>query len=145
MATVDLVGQASSHTTAKASGFSAMTSEEFSKIIFAELGRQDPLAPSDTNTLIQQVSGIRSIQSNLDLTERLQTLVSQNEFAGAATLLGRQATGLTSQGVRVSGVVRSVSQSRDGAVLNLANGFTLLVSSVERVETAPTPEEEPAP
>lgn len=137
MAAVDLVGNATGTNAAKETGFSAMTSEEFSKIIFAELGRQDPLAPSDTNTLIQQVSGIRSIQSNLDITEKLNSLVSQNEFAGAATLLGRKATGLSTQGVRVSGIVTSVSQSRDGAMLNIEGGLTLPVSSVEKVETVP--------
>lgn len=142
MATVDLLGSATGTTGARASGFSSMTSDEFAKIIFAELGRQDPLAPSDTSTLIQQVSGIRSIESNMDLTDKLNALVSQNEFAGAATLLGRKATGLTLQGVRISGVVESVSQSRDGAILNLENGLSLPVSSVEKVETVPAATEE---
>ena len=145
MATVDLVGTSNSTGTAKASGFSSMTSDEFAKIIFAELGRQDPLAPSDTNTLIQQVSGIRDIQSNLDLTEKLESLVSQNEFAGAATLLGRKATGLSTLGVRISGVVTSVSQSRDGAMLNLEGGLTLAVASVEKVETVSAETEDTTP
>jgi flagellar basal-body rod modification protein FlgD len=120
-------------------GFSAMTSDEFAKVIFAELSRQDPLAPNDTNTLIQQISGIRSIQSNLDLTSRLQALVAQNEFAGAAILLGRHAAGLTDDGRRVSGIVASVSQSREGARVVLRDGTTLRVSAVERVDEEANP------
>lgn len=129
---------------ARETGFSAMTSDEFSKIIFAELGRQDPLAPSDTSTLIQQISGIRSIQSNLDLSGKLDALVSQNEFAGAATLLGKKATGLNASGDRVSGVVMSVVQSRDGAVLSLASGDRLAISAVETLEQVSPEVEEPS-
>ncbi|CAG0999591.1 hypothetical protein PHYC_02787 [Phycisphaerales bacterium] len=122
---------------ASQSGFSAMTSDDFAKIIFTELTKQDPLSPSDTNALIQQISGIRSIQSNLDLTSKLESLVSQNEFAGAATLIGKQATGLSAEGSRVSGLVKSVSNSREGAVLSLEGGGTLLFSALEKVEPAP--------
>lgn len=119
------------------SGFSSMTSDDFAKIIFTELTKQDPLSPSDTNALIQQISGIRSIQSNMDLTSKLESLVSQNEFAGAATLIGKKATGLSNDGSRVSGLVKSVSNSREGAILSLEGGTSLLFSALEKVEPAP--------
>ena len=52
MATVDaLSGTTSNTVSASAGGLSALTSEDFAKIIFAELGKQDPLQPSDTKPL----------------------------------------------------------------------------------------------
>jgi len=58
------------------SGFSSLTAEQFSKIIFTELSKQDPLQPNDTNALLQQISSVRAIQSDMDLTSKLDSLVN---------------------------------------------------------------------
>lgn len=119
------------------SAFSALTSDDFAKIIFAELGRQDPLAPQDTGALIDQIAGIRSIQSNMDLTSNLKTLVGQNEFASASSLIGKRVIGLTPDMQLAAGLVEGVGRTRDGTMLLLQDGARLMLSAVQRVEEPP--------
>jgi len=114
-------------------GYSQMTSADFTKIILSELGRQDPLAPNDTNQLIQQLANIRSIQSDMDLGDRLGKLVSHDEFAAAAGLMGKRVSGLSDQFGRVDGKVMSVSRTNEGAVLSLDNGVAVRFSKVDEI------------
>ncbi|MCA9297942.1 MAG: hypothetical protein KDA28_02685 [Phycisphaerales bacterium] len=101
------------------SGFASLDSNEFMEIILTELSNQDPLEPNDTGAMLEQLSAIRSIESDTTLSDRLQSLVTQNEFASAANLIGSMVSGLTEDGRRTIGTVDSVSRTADGAILNL--------------------------
>jgi flagellar basal-body rod modification protein FlgD len=134
-----LTSSSSPFTQGSGTGFSALSSDDFTKLIFTELTNQDPLAPNDTNALLQQVSTIRSIQSDIDLTGSLKSLVSQNEFASAATLIGKPVTGYTEAFDRVSGRVRSVARGAEGPVLTLEDGVQVPVRWLEQVDAPTTP------
>lgn len=140
MAAIDAIGGAAG--ASAVGGFGSLGSEDFAKIIFAELARQDPLEPSDTNALIQQLSGIRSIQSDMDLSDRLATLVSQNEFASATTLIGRRVSGISLDNERVTGTVKSVARTSIGAVVTLEDGTRLPATNLDEIQSIdpePTP------
>lgn len=107
---------------APGNAFSELSSEQFVRIIFTELSSQDPLEPSDSNALLQQLSTIRSIQSDIDMSKRLETLVGQNQFASAGGLIGQFVSGLTEENDRAEGLVLSVSRTAKGPVLNLDSG-----------------------
>ncbi len=124
--------------TGQTSGFSALSTEDFTKLVFTELTNQDPLSPNDTNALLQQISTIRSIQSDVDLSSSLKGLVSQNEFASAASLIGQPISGVSDQYERVQGNVKSVSRTADGPVLTLENGTRVPMNWVDSI-TAPVP------
>lgn len=117
--------------------FGSLDSSQFVKIIFSELSNQDPLAPSDSKALLEQISTIRTIQSSIDLTDKLQTLVGQEEWTSAAGLIGKRVSGLSDELARVEGTVKSVSRTADGAVLNLESGKRVPVQYVDEV-LAPT-------
>ncbi|MFZ2873526.1 MAG: flagellar hook capping FlgD N-terminal domain-containing protein [Phycisphaerales bacterium] len=140
MATIDAISASASGSSAGNSAFSALSSEDFTKIILQELSRQDPLQPSDTSTLIQQLSGLRSIQSDMDLGDKLQDLVRQNEFASATTLLGTRVTGRSIDNIEVEGVVKSVVRSSYGAVVTLGDSTRMLVSDIDQI-VRPEPED----
>ncbi len=70
------------------SGFQAMTTEDFVRIIFTELSHQDPFKPNDSGALLEQLNSIRSIESDLKLMERLDRLVVENQLASAGALVG---------------------------------------------------------
>jgi flagellar basal-body rod modification protein FlgD len=114
-------------------GYSAMSAEDFTKLILTELSKQDPLQPNDTNALIQQIGQIRSIQSDMDLTGALQSLVSQNEFASASTLIGKSISGLTEDSRRVEGTVKSIRRTEAGAVAELVSGERVPVASLDSI------------
>ncbi|MBI1190853.1 MAG: hypothetical protein GC200_09270 [Tepidisphaera sp.] len=118
-----------------ASGFSALSSGDFTKIILQELSHQDPLNTSDTNQLIQQLSGIRSIQSNTDLSDKLDQLLNHNDFTNASTLIGKTVSGLADDSSRVSGVVSTVSRTSKGTVVTLDDGSRVQVANLDEVKT----------
>jgi flagellar basal-body rod modification protein FlgD len=121
--------------------FSSMTSEEFIKIIFAELTNQDPLSPNQTKDLLQQVSTIRSIESDVQLSDKLDDLVRQDQVSSASSLVGKFVAGKTSSGTKVAGFVGSVTITRDGPVLNLSDTVSIPIDNVEQVidpDLAPT-------
>ncbi|MCL4741889.1 MAG: hypothetical protein KJZ54_06750 [Phycisphaerales bacterium] len=126
-----------------ASGLGALSPDQFFKVIFTELANQDPLQPNDTTALLQQLSTIRSIQSDMDLSERMGQLVTHNEFVSGASLIGRHVSGLSESGARVKGIVQSASRTDGGVVLRLDTGERVPVKRLDEV-LAEAAEEESA-
>lgn len=135
MSAVGAVASSSS----KLSGFSSLSSDQFMGIILKELTNQDPLQPSETKDLLEQLSTIRSIQSNADLVDQLGTLVGDNQWASAGTLIGRQVSGLADSGQRLTARVTGVSRSSDGPLLTLDGGQRLRLSRIDQMLEAPEP------
>ncbi len=131
------------------SRMSELTSDQFLKIMFSELTRQDPLKPNDSNALLQQMSSIRTIEANLALERKLDTLVAQNQLSNAGGLIGAFVSGLSETNARTEGQVVSISQTKDGVVLNLANGQRVPMKSVDEIFvpdlTQPNPNPNPNP
>lgn len=127
--------------------FSAIQSEDFMRIIFAELTNQDPLQPNETQDLLNQISTIQAIESDRAFTDTLGRIEKQNQVTSATSLIGNLATGLNASGNRVVGFVDSISISRDGVTLNLNNGSRLPFENVDEVIDPSLvdgpPEEEP--
>ncbi len=113
--------------------FQSLTSEDFIRIMFTELTNQDPGAPSDSKDLLNQISSIRGIESDLQLTERLQQIALQNEISSSGSLLGSFVRGLNESGAKVQGFVDSVSITRDGTLLNLSSKHRVPMKSVQEV------------
>lgn len=118
---------------APTSRFSEMSSEDFIKIIFTELTNQDPLKPSDSSALLQQMSSIRSIESDIKLTDQLNALVSQNQLSAAGSMIGKFIGGVTADNNRVAGFVVAVSRENDSVNLELDNGWTVPIKNVEKL------------
>jgi flagellar basal-body rod modification protein FlgD len=128
-------------------GFSSMESEDFIKIIFAELSNQDPFEPSDSSAILEQLSSIRSIESDLSLSKRLDTLVFQNQLASASNLIGKDVSGLSTTNGTVTGTVTSVFRNGDQVVLELDSGWYLPIDGVLEItdlgEQPPADDEQP--
>lgn len=123
-------------TSSQVNGFSSLGSEEFMGIILKELSNQDPMQPSETKDLLEQLSTIRSIQSNADLIGKLDTLVGDSQWASAGNLIGRSVSGLNDAGARVTSVVTGVSRGSDGPILSLEGGHRLRLSRVDQMVQA---------
>lgn len=134
MSVVDAIGGG----TTKASGsngFDALSSDQFMQIVLTELSQQDPFKPQDTAALIQQLSDLRSIESNESLGRQLTALVAQNELASASGLIGKIVSGLDENNTRVIDYVVSVSRTKEGAILNLQDGARVKMSQVDEIVT----------
>jgi len=141
-----------------ANRFSEVSTEDFIRIIFAELTNQDPLEPSDTSALLQQLDSIRSIESNIRLGQQLEKLVSENQLASASNMIGRWVGGMTEDFTRVAGQVVAVAREAGEIFLELdmgarvpANRIELIVDpqaytpAVPPAAAAPAPPVPPAP
>ena len=134
---IDQTGTALRSTTP--SGFSALSSEDFMRIMFTQLANQDPFAPSDSSALLEQMNSIRSIEANIDLMQRLDALVFENKLSSAANLIGKEVEGLTPEGNRVTGTVVSVLRQRDDIVIELDTGWMIPIDNVETIREQPAP------
>lgn len=110
-----------------------LDSQKFLGIILAELQAQDPLEPNDTNALVQQLSSIRSIESDLNLTEKLEALVADNRLSSATSLVGRRVEGVDGAGQSIVGTVAAV-RTRDGSpTLLLQSGSSIRIEKLTGV------------
>lgn len=133
MSAIDALSSSTPAATPANDGYSALGSGDFLKIILSELSRQDPLKPNDTSTLLNQLSTVRSIQSDVDLSDKLKGLVTQNEWASGAGLIGKGVSGLSQDGTRVAGMVVGISRTDAGAVLTLHDGSRVPMKNVDEV------------
>ena len=119
------------------SRFNEMSSEEFMKIIFTELQQQDPFSPNDSSALLEQLNSIRSIESDISMGKQLESIVFQNQLAGAGNLIGKRISGLTVDNERVAGQVKSVTRAGDEISLLLHNNWVVPMDNVEYIDEQP--------
>jgi len=110
---------------------------DFTKMLVAELKNQDPMEPMKNSDMLQQISQIRAISANDQLTTTLQSVLLGQNVATAGNLISRSVTGLDSNGQRVTGTVSSVSIANGGAVLNVGSS-TIDLKNVTQISPAST-------
>ena len=115
------------------SRFSELATEDFIKIIFTELSNQDPFQPNDSAALLDQLNSIRSIESDIELTRRLESLVFENQLAAASNMLGSYVSGLTADNDQVAGLAVGVVREGDNVLVQLDNGFRIPISNVREI------------
>lgn len=93
---------------ASETGFSALTAEDFLRLLIVQLQNQDPTEPTSNEELLGQLSQMQSLQSNLDLSETLENLTSaqlSSAFTSSAgALIGKQIEATDENGEPVSGI-----------------------------------------
>lgn len=103
-------------------------------MLITELKNQDPMNPTNSDQIMQQISQIRNIQATSDLTTSLNSVVLGQSLATAGSLIGRQIEGLASDGTQVSGAVSSVSIKNGTPEVNVG-GQTLGLSNITSVDS----------
>lgn len=126
-------GFTNSTPTTSTDAFSTLTSGEFLQIIFTELQNQDPLEPNDTTDMLNQLATLRAIESDTQMVDSLQRMVTQSELAAAAGLIGSLVSGITLDNRRVADLVISVSMTPDGPVLNMFDGSRMFFSNIDEI------------
>lgn len=124
------IGGASNSVASASSAYSNISSDDFMKILISELSNQDPFKPQDSAALLEQLSSIRNIESQLSLEKNLQSLVDQNQLAMAGGMIGKLVVGKTENNVAVEGLVTAIRVQDGKAVLELDNAQTLPLSRV---------------
>lgn len=121
------------------SAFNDLSTSDFIKIITQELTQQDPFQPNDSGALLEQISSLRNVESQLSLQKTLESLVSQNSFAAASQTIGKLVAGLDADNQEQIGMVTSVRLENNKAILELDTGKRLSFDRVTEIANAATP------
>ena len=113
--------------------FANLESGEFVNILVKQLTSQNPTKPEDSSKILEQLSSIRNIESQMQLQEQLESLVGQNQVSRASGMIGKVVEGLDRQNNEVSGEVTAVRVKDDEAVLELDTGKRLSLDRVTMI------------
>ena len=86
-----------------------LDSNDFLKLLIAELQNQDPMAPSDSIQMLQQVSQIRQITSNDSMIATMDSVRTGQEVATASQMVGKRSAALNSDEQEIEGLVDRVT------------------------------------
>ena len=115
-----------------------ISGSDFMKILIKQLECQDPFEPMTNQEMIAQMSTIRQLEMNTQLTESLQRITDQERFSSAAGLIGKQVKGSVSDSegneYELAGVVTGIEFTKTGDVLlRLDSGLRMPLTGLTEV------------
>lgn len=125
MSTGSVTGSSSSGSTAQTNSSTSgdaltnLTPDDFLQMLIKQLQMQDPMNPTDSDQILQQISEIDNIEATTNLSSSLNTVSSDQSFQAAAALIGAQVQGIDASGNPVSGTVSAASFSNGAASLTV--------------------------
>jgi flagellar basal-body rod modification protein FlgD len=126
-------------TTAQASvSLDGISGEDFMMILIKQLQYQDPFEPMTNEEMVGQISTIRELEMNTQMTANLQQLTDQQRFGSAASLIGKYAVGEVADSAGntygVEGIVTGIRFTSDGEMmLELDTGMVLPMEGLTQV------------
>jgi len=113
-------------------GFNGLTSDTFLKLLITQLQNQDPTAPVGNDELLQQLSAMRSLQSNIELSDTLKAFNNNQQVSAGATFLGKVVTGTNADQKEVTGIADRVFV-QDGSLMIGMGSDSVAISKVTGV------------
>lgn len=86
-------------------GFAGLTADDFMRMLITQLQNQDPTEPLGNEELLSQLSVMRNLQANIELSDSLKAITSNQHLSTASTFIGKEVAGTTAQEAPVTGVV----------------------------------------
>lgn len=123
---------------AKTRGFQELSTEDFMKILIAELSNQNPLEPMENQQLLQQVTSINSLASNRILIDTLQNMTAAQSLGSASSLIGKTVSGVIGDQTVTGTVEKALVE--DGRVFLMIGDVRLPMENVTEISGT---EEEP--
>lgn len=139
MSVVTPIGSFSAGSSSPA-GLSGINGNDFLKILIKQLQFQDPFQPVTNQEMISQMSTIRQLETNTQLSQHLDQVTQQQRYGSAAALIGKYARGVVTDGqgneFPIEGIITSVRFTAKGdAVLELDNGELMPMAALREVTT----------
>ncbi len=117
-------------------GFAALTSQDFLKMLITELKNQDPTQPVSNSELLQQLSQMQALQSNVELKSTLDNFASNEQIASGASFLGKVVSGTDANSNQVSGVADQVFMQNGTLMIGIGSS-AISVANVTGVSLQP--------
>jgi len=112
------------------------------QILVNQLRYQNPMEPQDSETFINQMVQLSTMEQMANLTANMERMLQSNEFNRAVSLIGHQVTALNANGEPVEGTIEKVSMAAGEPRLVIDNSE---YSLSQLVSISKPPVEEPEP
>ena len=119
-------------------GFNGLTADDFLKLLVTELQNQDPTQPVGNQELLQQISTMRDMQANIELSSTLTSIAQNQQVSSGAAFLGTVVTGTDDNQNAVSGVADRVFQQNKTMYVGIGTN-SVQVSNITGVSFQQTP------
>lgn len=93
--------------------------DAFLSLLVTQLKNQDPTEPTDNAQLMAQLASFSSVEQQVQINDKLETLISSNVLGDASSLIGKTVTSVDGS---ITGVVSSIIIASDGIVAELEDG-----------------------
>ena len=131
------ISSAAPTTATSTDAFSSLSSGDFLKVMLSELQNQDPFQPQDSGQLVQEMSDLRNIESQLSMQSTMQSMVLQGQLSSAGGMINKYVTGTDASSNAVAGTVTGITVANNIVSLNLDSGQSLPMSNVTGVANGP--------
>ncbi len=112
-------------TAATTAGSSTIDQAGFLKLLTAQMTNQDPTAPMDSNTMVQQLSEMSTVSGITEMNSSMKSLVSEltsNRIGDAASWIGKAAllSSSTAQPLTNGGYAGEITLPSDATSMNVS-------------------------
>ncbi|GJD52842.1 hypothetical protein OPKNFCMD_5609 [Methylobacterium crusticola] len=104
----------------------SMNANTFLTLLVAQLQHQDPTKPMDSTAYVGELATFSQVEQSTRTNQKLDSLLSSSFLDQADAIIGRT---VTSADGAVSGTVRSVKVTGEGALARLDDGRDLLLAA----------------
>jgi flagellar basal-body rod modification protein FlgD len=116
---------AASSTTPTTTGSTTIDQAGFLKLLTAQMTNQDPTAPMDSNTMVQQLSEMSTVSGITEMNQSMKDLVSEmtgNRIGDAASWIGKAAlvSSTTAQPLSNGGYAGEIALPSDATSMNVS-------------------------
>jgi flagellar basal-body rod modification protein FlgD len=112
--------------------------DAFLQLLVAQMKYQDPSSPTDGTQFMTQLAQFTQVQSLQSISTTMTSALNWQQTVAGEGMLGDTVTGADVNGKAATGVVDAVSPTSTGALLTLADGTQMDVSSVTGVTNLTT-------
>ncbi|MBA2932930.1 flagellar hook capping protein [Sphingomonas sp. CGMCC 1.13654] len=115
----------SSSSTAATTGNSTIDQAGFLKLLTAQMTMQDPTAPMDSNTMVQQMSQMSEVQGITEMNSSMKSMLAEmqgNRIGDAASWIGKAAlvSSSTAQPLTNGGYAGEITLPSDATSMNVS-------------------------
>jgi len=116
----------------------SLSGSDFLNLMIQQLSQQDPMNPTDSNQLLNQMAQISTLQSNSDMQASLASLTLQQSIGAGGNLIGKRVDGLDVNGNEIHGIVQKVQVSGKQIYLGLDSGLNLPMANILTISPTST-------
>jgi flagellar basal-body rod modification protein FlgD len=135
-ASVGIQGQTGAQVETGYDAFQEIGTDDFLKLIIAELQNQDPMNPTDTADMLNQFNQIREISSNDKLTETLEGVLLGQNISTGSNLIGKLVEGMTAEGEKIIGQVDAVTVHDNEPNLLVSGSYITMKNILQVIDPA---------